>query len=486
MMLERLLSVLPEASVKGDSNLEVRNIEYDSRRIRPGDLFVAAPRHSVDGHRFIDHALSNGACAVVLEQDRPLGSVTKIRVPDARRALALMASRFHGDPWRRFEWIVGITGTNGKTTVALLCSAVLKASGTPTGLLGTIRYEVGGAARPAPNTTPESPDLHRLFAEMAAAGDRAAVLEVSSEGLALERTFGIGFNVAAFTTLGRDHLNFHGTMEAYLDAKAMLFEGLDSAGYAAINCDDPAGAILMQRTKASVLTYGFSQDAMIRAEAWQGTPEGTALEIHTPSGPLEVTFGLKGRFNVSNALAAVAVGLACKVDLEAIGRGLQAVERVPGRLEPVVCGQDFAVFVDYAHTPDALETVLKTARALSSGRLLSVFGCGGDRDRGKRPEMGEISGRLADVTFVTSDNPRTEDPNAIISEIVSGMGDVQQYEVIPDRRDAIRAALMEAQADDVVVIAGKGHEPYQIVGTERLSFDDREVAREILKEIAEM
>jgi len=485
MRLECLLSVLSEASVEGDPNLDVRNIEYDSRRIRPGDLFVAAPRHSVDGHRFVDHALENGAYAVVLEKDRPLGSVTKIRVPNARRALALMSSRLYGDPWRRFERIVGITGTNGKTTVALLCSSVLKASGMSTGLIGTIRYEVGGATRPASNTTPESPDLHRLFAEMAEAGDRAAVLEVSSEGLALERTFGIGFDLAVFTTLGRDHLNFHGTMEAYLDAKAILFEGLGETGRAVINRDDPAGATLMERTKASVLTYGFSKDAMIRAETWRGTLEGTVVEVHTPSGPLEAAFDLKGRFNVSNALAAVAVGLACEIDLETIGRGLRSVECVPGRLEPVACGQGFAVFVDYAHTPDALETVLETVKALSPGRLLSVFGCGGDRDRGKRPEMGEISGRLADRTFVTSDNPRTEDPDAIVAEIVSGMRGARQYEVIPDRRAAIRAALMEARADDAVVIAGKGHEPYQIIGTERIAFDDREVAREILKEIVE-
>lgn len=483
MKLECLLSVLPDASIEGDPNIEVRNIEYDSRRVRSGDLFVAARRHSVDGHAFIEHAMENGACAVVLERDRPLRSATKIRVANAGRALALMSSAFYGDAWKRLERIVGITGTNGKTTVALLCSSVLRASGGSTGLIGTIRYEVGGAARPALNTTPESPDLHRLFAEMVDAGDRAVVLEVSSEGLVLERTFGIRFDVAAFTTLGRDHLNFHGTPEAYLDAKAMLFEGLDEAGIAVINVDDPAGAVLMGRTKASVLTYGFSKDAAVRAERWQGTSEGTAVQVLTPKGPIEMTVALKGRFNVSNVLAAAAVGLACGIDLESIRRGLASVECVPGRLEPVDCGQDFSVFVDYAHTPDALKTVLTTAKTLSDGRLISVFGCGGDRDRGKRPEMGEISGCLADVTYVTSDNPRTEDPNAIIQEIVSGMGDVRRYEVIPDRQSAIRAALEEARTGDVVVIAGKGHEPYQIIGTERISFDDREVAREILEQM---
>ena len=469
---------------QGGGRCTIGGIEYDSRRVKTGDLFVAirgrrADGTPFDGHEYVRSAVDRGAYAVVLEQDVE-APATRIVVPDSRKAMARLASRFYGDPVERLK-IVGITGTNGKTTVSYLIRALFERAGLRSGLIGTLGYLVGTKRRDAPFTTPESVELHRTLSDMVRAGQEAVVMEVSSHALALDRVYGVPFSGAVFTNLSRDHLDFHRTQEAYLSAKARLFEELDAHSWAVINADDPAGRTLMERTRASVLTYGLSDEADVRAGTPRLTARGIDLTVDTPDGAFEVSLKLRGRFNVYNALAAVATGVACGMDRAVIQEGVGSVEGVPGRFEAVDAGQDFLVLVDYAHTPDALERVLSAARELTQGRLIVVFGCGGDRDRGKRPEMGAVADRLADFSVVTSDNPRTEDPDAIIRQIGAGMSPDGARTVLADRKRAISEALRDARSGDVVVIAGKGHEAVQILGTRRVPFDDREVVRELLK-----
>ncbi|MFH1009154.1 MAG: UDP-N-acetylmuramoyl-L-alanyl-D-glutamate--2,6-diaminopimelate ligase [Candidatus Latescibacterota bacterium] len=481
-----LRSGLDEVKMVGGSCVpgEIGGIEYDSRRVKPGDLFVAirgqrADGTPFDGHEYVSVAVDRGAAAVLLERDIEVAA-TRIVVPDSRKAMARLASKFYGDPAAQLS-IVGITGTNGKTTVSHLIRALFEQGGIRTGLIGTLGYFVGTDRIDAPFTTPESVALHRTLSDMVRAGQEAVVMEVSSHALALDRVYGVPFAGAVFTNLTRDHLDFHGTPERYLDAKSRLFEDLDAHSWAVINRDDPAGPTLMARTRASTLTYGFSEDADVRVQKECLSPRGIDLTVDTPDGALDLSLKLRGRFNGSNALAAVAVGVACGMDRAVIQEGIGSVSGVPGRFEAVDAGQGFLVLVDYAHTPDAWERVLSTARELSPGRLIVVFGCGGDRDRGKRPEMGAVADRLADLSVVTSDNPRTEDPDAIIRQIEGGMSPGGARTVLVDRRDAISEALRQARSGDVVLIAGKGHESVQILGTRRVPFDDREVVRELLE-----
>jgi UDP-N-acetylmuramoyl-L-alanyl-D-glutamate--2,6-diaminopimelate ligase len=495
MSTATLLEALEDKTVLGTPPATVSGVSYDSRRVQRGDCFVAVAGFKQDGRRFIPDALARGAGLVVLDGDDPLaGAATpRVLVPSAREALARLAGAYWGHPSRALT-LVGITGTNGKTTTSFLVEALLRAAGHRTGLIGTIQYRVGDEAVDASQTTPEALELQGLLARMRDGGITAAAMEVSSHALALARVAGTEFDVAVFTNLTQDHLDFHGTLEEYRKAKRRLFETL-AAGTkrrpaAVVNADDPAGPSMVAGLAPPVRTvrYAIRAAAEIRARRFTSGGDGIRMDVDTPAGPLEIASPLVGEHNVMNLLGAVGVGVALEIPLATVASALGAVAAVPGRFERVEAGQPFLVVVDYAHTPDALERVLATARKLvpSGGRLGAVFGCGGDRDRGKRPIMGEIAARLADRVWVTSDNPRTERPEAILDEVLVGVarvpGATDRSVADPDRRAAIRDALGWARAGDVVVIAGKGHETYQVIGTQALPFDDRGVAREFLAE----
>ncbi len=488
-----LLDALREKTVLGPMPATVTGVAHDSRKVAPGNLFVAVPGVRQDGRQYVGEALQRGAAAVVLEgADVLAGSATgRIVVPSSREALARLADAYFGSPSRALT-VVGITGTNGKTTTSLLVDALLRRAGRTTGVIGTIQYRVGLETRPAGQTTPEAVELQSLLAEMVERGVTAVVMEVSSHALALHRVDGVEFDVAVFTNLTQDHLDFHLTFDSYRAAKARLFSLLAAGGKrrrtAVINADDPTGRCMVAGLGLATLTFGLGGGAHVTPRRFVSGIDGIRMVVETPRGVVEIGSPLVGEHNVMNLLSAVAVGLAFDIDLEAVAGALASVSSVPGRFERVEAGQPFLVVVDYAHTPDALERVLTTARRLvpPGARLTVVFGCGGDRDRGKRPLMGGIAARLADRVWVTSDNPRSEVPEAIIAEIVAGIPPVgaglDRHVTIPDRKAAIRSALEWARAGDVVVIAGKGHETYQIIGSEAFPFDDREVARAVLAE----
>lgn len=484
-----LLAALPERRVRGELPASVAGIASDSRQVAPGDCFVAVPGFREDARRFVADAVARGAAVVVTEGDGVEASVPQILVPSARRALGRLAAVRYGHPSRRLT-VVGITGTNGKTTTSYLVEALLRARGLRTGVIGTIQYVLGDARLPAGQTTPEALEIQAMLARMAAAGVGGVSMEVSSHALALARADDVAFDIAVFTNLTQDHLDFHGTFAAYRDAKRHLFELLAASPKpsptAVMNADDGAAEAMVARLPLRVLRFGLGEGAAIRPREYRSSLDGIRMTVDTPAGPAGVSSPLIGEHNVLNLLGALGAGLALGLEPAAAAAALAAVEAVPGRFEQVRAGQPFLVVVDYAHTPDALERVLATARKLTRGRLAAVFGCGGDRDRGKRPIMGEIAARLCDRVWVTSDNPRSERPEAIVDEIVAGARRVAagRHAAEPDRRAAIRAALAWARAGDAVVIAGKGHETYQIIGPETLPFDDREVAREILREDA--
>jgi UDP-N-acetylmuramoyl-L-alanyl-D-glutamate--2,6-diaminopimelate ligase len=457
--LSRIAETLSPSQVVGDTAVEISDLAYDTRAVSEGALFFCVRGARFDGHELADRAIDAGAAALVVEH--PVASrVPQLVVEDSRRAMATAALEFFDRPADELE-IAAVTGTNGKTTTAYLLYSILEAAGRKPGLLGTIESRVGGGRRPAIRTTPEAIDLQRTFREMLDSGDRSAAMEATSHGSELGRLEGIRFSSIAFTNLTQDHLDLHGTMEAYFEAKRRLF--LEGRPPAAINLGDPWGRTLAE-DRPDALTYGFAEDAEVRPEALEG-----------------IDLKLKGRFNVVNALAAMASARLLGIDDDAVARGLEAVEGVPGRFEAVDEGQPFTVLVDYAHTPDSLKNVLTTARELDSGRLICVFGCGGDRDREKRPLMGRVVAELADVPIVTSDNPRSEDPGAIIDEIVAGVD--TDVETIQDRRSAIARAVEIAEPRDVVIIAGKGHEQGQQFRDRTVHFDDREVAREALRRL---
>src|SRR5262245_38254645 len=483
-----LLDALDHKHVVGVLPSRVSGIADDSRRVRPGDCFVAVPGFKADARRFVTEAVERGATLVVTEGAAPpTAGITTVLVPSARAALGRLAASFHGHPSRDLT-LVGITGTNGKTTTSYLVEALLQARGFRTGVIGTIQYVLGDERRPAGQTTPEALALQSMLAHMRDGGIRGVAMEVSSHALALARVDALTFDVAMFTNLTQDHLDFHGTFDAYRAAKRHLFELLARSPKprptAVVNADDPSGREMTRDLPLTVLTFGLGERADVRALRHESTLAGIRLMATTPRGRLDLTSPLIGEHNVMNLLGALAAGIALGLPDEAIVRALAAVGTVPGRFEQVRAGQPFLVVVDYAHTPDALERVLTTARKLTRRRLAVVFGCGGDRDRTKRPIMGEIAARLCDQVWVTSDNPRSERPEAIIDEIVIGVRAAGtapgRFATEPDRARAIRAVLGWAEAGDTVVIAGKGHETYQIVGADVLPFDDREVARRIL------
>jgi UDP-N-acetylmuramoyl-L-alanyl-D-glutamate--2,6-diaminopimelate ligase len=490
MTLGDLLARLPDARLTGDPAASVSEVTHDSRRVSSGAIFVAIRGLVTDGNQFVEQARKKGAVAVVSEQEpRPGGPW--VQVEDARQALALLSAAVLGDPSEKLR-LVGVTGTNGKTTTTHLIDVVLRAAGEKVGLLGTVHYRIGDRLATATRTTPESSDLQALFREMVDSGCRDAVLEVSSHSLELKRVFGCRFAVAVFTNLTRDHLDFHGDMDRYFEAKRRLFDTLlREDGRALINADDDRAAELCAASRAPVWTYGHaaaSEGARpdIYASDLQLSLEGSRFKVLTPLGPVEIHSPLLGRFNVSNLLAALGAALALGIPREIAALGLASLPGVPGRLERVNAGQDFTVIVDYAHTDDALKNLLETVRELGPKRVITVFGCGGDRDRSKRPLMGAVASRLSDTVIVTSDNPRSEPPEAIMEEVRRGMAPGRGAEVlsIVDRREAIARALEMAHPGVAVVIAGKGHETSQTLRDRTVPFDDRQVVRDILRPLS--
>jgi UDP-N-acetylmuramoyl-L-alanyl-D-glutamate--2,6-diaminopimelate ligase len=476
-----LVDRLGAATLSGDRALNVSQVFYDSRKVQADSVFVAIRGQALDGNRFVEAARRKGALVVVSEQP-PHDDAAWVQVPDAREALAVLSAAVYGRPTDSLN-LVGVTGTNGKTTTTFLIEAALRAAGMPTGLLGTVQYRIGDRVMDATRTTPESTDLHALFRQMVDAGCRTAVMEVSSHSLALKRVHGCPFRVAVFTNLTRDHLDFHGDMNSYFAAKRILFaENLLPSGTAVINADDDRASELAEAVRGRVWTYGIARQAHFRAEDVVLSLGGTRFQARTPLGVFEVSSPLMGRFNVENLLAALASAMALDVSPKDAIEGLGTMGGVPGRMERVETGQDFAVIVDYAHTDDALRKLLETVRQLGPRRVIAVFGCGGDRDHTKRPLMGAVAARLSDIAIVTSDNPRSEPPEAIMEEILRGMNGGRRAErlAIVDRREAIRHALEIARAQDAVVIAGKGHETVQILRDRTLPFDDRQVVRELL------
>ncbi len=476
-----------------NGNPSVTGLEYDSRRIKPGDVFVAMCGESSDGNKFIDKAIAAGAVAVVSDSanEKPREGTAWAQVPHGRRALARLSANFYRRPAERLT-ITGITGTNGKSTTAFIVESILSAANRKSALVGTIEYHVAGKVLPAPHTTPESLDLNRILANALGDGATEAVMEVSSHALAQQRVYGIPFDVAAFTNLTRDHLDYHQSMDEYFAAKRMLFEGCgtDPPRVAVLNGEDEYGEKLAKVSKkrgSEVLTYGFTSGDL-HAEKVDITPRGTRFDLVTPEDVVPVFSPLIGKVNVYNILAAAGAAYARSCKPDAIARGIANLSSVPGRFERVDCLQPFTVVVDYAHTDDALRNLTALARefvqqAKQKGRVITVFGCGGDRDRAKRPLMGEAAGRGSDFVVLTSDNPRSEDPLAIINDAMVGLQRFStKYKVEPDRKIAIALAIREAQPGDIVLIAGKGHEKVQVTREGSHPFDDVEVARQILRE----
>jgi UDP-N-acetylmuramoyl-L-alanyl-D-glutamate--2,6-diaminopimelate ligase len=481
MRLDALLAGASEVNrVVGDGSVEVADLAYDSRKAGPGTLFFCVAGEKVDGHDFAAQVVEAGAAALVVERELGVG-VPEVVVADARAAMATLAAKFWGDPTAELR-VVGVTGTNGKTTTAFLVREILEGAGVSCGLLGTVKQVVGGVEEEVERTTPEAIELQAIFRRMLAEGDRACAMEVSSHALSLHRADAIHFEVALFTNLTQDHLDFHADMEDYFAAKRKLFEA--GPGTAIVNVDDPYGRRLAEELDCVTFSAeGAEADYGARDVSFDSS--GAEFTVGLPSGrEIAVRTGLPGHFNVANALGAFAAAEALGVEPETAAAGLARAARVPGRFEPIDEGQEFAVLVDYAHTPDSVENALRAARRLTSGRLISVFGAGGDRDRDKRPKMGRAGAELSDLVVITSDNPRSEDPDSIVAEVAAGASTAQELEVEPDRRAAIALALSRAAPGDTVVIAGKGHEQGQeFAGGRKIPFDDREVAREELRKL---
>lgn len=487
MQLRHLIKELSTMSVEGSLDREVAGITYDSRRVGPGMIFVAVPGQNVDGHDYIESAIDRGAAAVICERNGFVSQrATKIKVADVREALALAAAAYYQHPSSKLK-VIGVTGTNGKTTVAFMVKHLLETAGVKTGLIGTVRYEVGERIIPAQRTTPEALEVQQMLSHMVRADCEACVMEVSSHALDQKRVFGVDFDVAIFTNLTQDHLDYHGTMDNYFEAKKKLFSpmhlGTKRSG-SVVNIDDAYGPRLHAGSKAEVqLSYGLSEAATLRATEIHLGKDVTRMVVETPDFHFPCRLPLIGRHNVYNALAAVGAGVVLKLGVTPLKSALNTMEPVPGRLENLSAGHSFGVYVDYAHTEDALRKVLATLRELVSGRVLLTFGCGGSRDQGKRPKMGQAAAELADFTIITTDNPRKESPDKIASQIEEGYRSVRStnYQVELDRRRAIHEIISMAQPDDVVLIAGKGHETYQEFEDTVVPFDDRVYAREMLE-----
>ncbi|HEX8099277.1 MAG TPA: UDP-N-acetylmuramoyl-L-alanyl-D-glutamate--2,6-diaminopimelate ligase [Actinomycetota bacterium] len=472
--LETLLPAVGSHDLRGPAAVEITDVTYRSEQATPGSLFFAVPGTRTDGHDFAADAVQRGASAVLVERWVDL-DVTQIRVPSVRGAMGPLSAAFFGNPSAAMT-MVGVTGTNGKTTVTYLLESIFRAAGLRAGVIGTTGVRIDGEITPFARTTPEAPDLQRLFATMRARGVQAVAMEVSSHGLDQHRVDGTRYACGIFTNLSQDHLDYHQTMEAYLEAKARLFTAsLSNRG--AINGDSPEGRSIARQAAIPTVTFGLGEGADVVAREVELSAMGVSFVVDG----VGIRSALRGAFNVSNCLAALTAARSVGIGEAPIAEGIEALKGVPGRMEPVDAGQPFPVLVDYAHTPDSLENVLRTARGFTANRLIVVFGCGGDRDRGKRPQMGEVATRLADLTVITSDNPRSEEPEAIVREIEGGVGEGTGRHVVEvDRRAAIALALREADHGDVVIIAGKGHETGQEFRDRTIPFDDREVVREEL------
>ncbi|NEU29470.1 UDP-N-acetylmuramoyl-L-alanyl-D-glutamate--2,6-diaminopimelate ligase [bacterium LRH843] len=483
MRLEELLRPLRFTVNKVDTNPIVHRLEMDSRKVQEGTVFFCVKGYTVDGHDYAKQAEERGAIAIIAE--RPLSvSVPVIIVPDTKRVMAQLACHYFNHPTEKMK-LIGVTGTNGKTTVTHLLEQIMKDQAMKTGLIGTMYTKIGDTQYETKNTTPESLTLQQLFSEMVDAGVETAMMEVSSHALHQGRVRGCDFDVAVFTNLTPDHLDYHDSLEAYLYAKGLLFAQLGNtfgSKVAILNADDGASVELSRMTTADVLTYGIKEKADIVASSINMNASGTTFQLAAFGEEIAISMRLMGMFSVYNALAAASAALASGVSLKEIKKSLEKVKGVAGRFEPIDEGQDFTVIVDYAHTSDSLENVLKTVQGFADKQIIALVGCGGDRDRTKRPVMANIAVENADRVIFTADNPRSEDPNQIIQEMIAGVSRERKYEVIVDRELAIRTAIFGAAPGDVVVIAGKGHETYQILHDKTIYFDDREVARQAIKE----
>ena len=484
MLLKRALKGIDYSIQAGPqgADIDITAVSDDSRQVTPGSIFVALMGHAKDGRSFIDEAVSGGARAIVSDPGlRVPEGVIKVSVSDTRGALAAIAKNFYEDPSAKLK-VIGITGTNGKTTITYLIEAIAEKAGAGAGVIGTISYRSKGGARPAKNTTPGALELVKLLSEMAADGVKYAAMEVSSHALDQGRISGVGLDVGLFTNMTSDHLDYHKTEAEYFRAKSRIFGHLKEGGVAVLNHDDEKVMSVKGSIEAKVLTYGMSPGSDVRACNVKLSSGGSSFDVSTPSGKFSVNTRLIGMHNVSNCLAAIAAMYALGVDEKPMIEGIGSVVTIPGRLEPVETGQPFKVLVDYAHTEDALNNVLSILKDVTKNRVLTVFGCGGDRDRLKRPLMGLAACKLSDRVIITSDNPRSENPLDIIREIESGIrGKFSNYDIVPDRREAIRKAISSAGEGDAVLIAGKGHEDYQVVKDSVIHFDDREVAAEMLR-----
>ncbi|MBT3181504.1 MAG: UDP-N-acetylmuramoyl-L-alanyl-D-glutamate--2,6-diaminopimelate ligase [Deltaproteobacteria bacterium] len=497
MKLSELIKNIDLVELRGEIDPEVCDLVYSSKDASSGKCFFAIKGLSSDGHDFVGDAISNGAAVVVTEKAiSNVGECVNVIVRDTRVAMAEMASRFFGEPTKSMK-LIGITGTNGKTTTTYILEGIFCEAGFNPGIIGTINYRYNGKIIKAPRTTPESIDLQRLLAEMRDSGVDLCIMEVSSHALAQKRVFGCHFDVAVFTNLTPEHLDYHRDMEEYFEAKAILFNSLlevscKDRAFSVINGDDPYGRRLSANSKRPCMSYGLKNESTITAEGLEFNSNGLKLRVKTPDEVFECRSKLCGRFNALNILSAITAACGMGLNSGVISDAIEKLEVVPGRFESIDNDRGILALVDYAHTPDALENLLKNARELcdgNGGKLITVFGCGGDRDRAKRPLMGRAVGSLSDISFVTSDNPRTEKPESIIDEIIPGMDEVAKplrdgmgYEVVVDRRAAIQRAVDIADQGDVVVVAGKGHEDYQILGSDRIHFDDREILKGFLKE----
>ncbi len=486
LRLKEILSFHPFAQqFSALYDIEINNLKMDSREIKKGDLFVCISGFTVDGHHYVDEAVKNGAAVIVAERDIQ-AKVPVVIVPDTIRFLAMAAAKFYQYPTNQVP-LIGVTGTNGKTTVTYLLEQIFKYHGKKTGVIGTIQMKIGEDVFPVDNTTPDALFLQNTIRKMIDSGVKQVIMEVSSHALDQGRVYGCDYNTAIFTNLSQDHLDYHDSMDDYLRAKSLLFAQLGSGyhsnnrKYAVINLDDGASSKLIRSTAQKVITYGIDNEAMIMAKSITLTPTGTKFLLCTPNGNTEINSQLIGKFNVSNMLAASAAALVNEVPLSIVKKALETIQGVTGRFELVNHENSFSVIVDYAHTPDSLENVLTTIREFAKRKVYVVVGCGGDRDRSKRPLMAQIALKYADEAIFTSDNPRTENPDIILNDMISGVTNSEgKYQVIPDRRKAIYKAISQATEHDIILIAGKGHETYQQIGHVKHHFDDREVAKEAL------
>ncbi|MDO9464470.1 MAG: UDP-N-acetylmuramoyl-L-alanyl-D-glutamate--2,6-diaminopimelate ligase [bacterium] len=488
MKLQKLISDLGSFTTSGKKDIEINGIASDSNNVKSGFIFISIKGLKADGHNFINDAISRGAAALIVEKDvEVLEDITIMRVPDTKKILPVIADTFYNYPSNRMS-IIGVTGTNGKTTTTYFIDQIFRKAGHKTGIIGTINYQIGDRIIPAVNTTPDPIQLRALLNQMLEVNTEIAVMEVSSHAIAQRRIAGIEFDTCIFTNLTPEHLDYHETFGKYQDTKLQLFEQMgksskkNTAKKAIINIDDPVSRRFFDVCQVDIITYGLNTNASVYATDIRSTLNGSCFKLRIGSESIEVKINLTGKYNIYNALAATSAALAFGLSLDEIKSGLESLKSVPGRFEKITTDAGFCIIVDYAHTPDGMKQVLSTARDLTPNRIITVFGCGGDRDRLKRPQMGRISSELSDYTIITSDNPRTEDPMKIIEEIIQGIKDTSSsaLEIIPDRKSAIRRAIELAKENDLVMILGKGHETYQVLKDTVVPFDDRQVAKKYL------